>query len=292
MFPFKAYDTPEEEIADINNAKLCIGTNGEVFHLYDFQEEFIRDLYEKKYVSALKSRRCGFSVLYLLHIIFSLRKYLETYGFIETKNIEYLFISFNGASCKQVKEVANRIFEEMRPTYGRTSELKELFGECVRIFPASSIREKMMWNIGRRPEGFKEVYFDEYNFFETYEDVINSMYTRTYGTVAGATSLTDGKNVPYSKIEEWMYHKGNEDGGFSGEYIPWWKNPVFNKNLEWVRGNVHEKEPTIDEEGNVKFDRQRWAERLVDGWTPSSPEMNKMKGIFFDKDKISELLFH
>jgi hypothetical protein len=79
--------------------------------------------------------------------------------------------------------------------------------------------------------------------------------------------------------------------------MKWYQDPRYNKNLEWTKkdpdsGEIYvEKEATIDNEGNIKYDQAHWDKMIEDGWTPRSPWYVKMCQQFNnDSQKIAQEL--
>lgn len=141
--------------------------------------------------------------------------------------------------------------------------------------------------------------FDEAAFIENGADVYASaLPTVSTGGHIIMISTPNGKDLLYYKTCDGAKKKGTKDwNGFDLVEMKWFQDPRYNKHLEWYRVNEETKEPeylkeeTIDKDGNIAFNPERWAEMEKDGWKPRSPWYIKMCQQFnFDEQKIAQEL--
>ena len=90
-------------------------------------------------------------------------------------------------------------------------------------------------------------------------------------------STPNGKDQLYYETCRLAKLKG-QDGWNNFELVEmkWYQDLRYNKHLEWYRKNESGetefyKEPTIDRDGNVKYDNEHWQDMVDKGWKPRSP---------------------
>lgn len=111
-------------------------------------------------------------------------------------------------------------------------------------------------------------------------------------------STPNGKDQLYYETCRKAALKGTSEwNNFELVEMKWIHDPRYNKFLEWYRKNEETneseyiKETTIDEQGNVKYDPDRWSDLEKKGWKPRSPWYIKMCQQFnFDEQKIAQEL--
>lgn len=96
-------------------------------------------------------------------------------------------------------------------------------------------------------------------------------------------STPNGKDLLYYETCRQAKLKGTKDWNhFELVELKWYQDPRYNKFLEWTRRNPETnemefyKEPTINENGDVRFTPKEWMEREKEGWKPRSPWYIKM----------------
>lgn len=146
----------------------------------------------------------------------------------------------------------------------------------------------------------KWLIFDEVAFIENSKDV----YTAALPTISASRGRTvfistpNGLDQLYAPTVMNARKKG-EDGwnGFDLVEMFWYQDPRYNRHLEWLRKNTETgdydiiKEPTISDDGKIRYDEERWAKMLSEGWKPRSPWYIKMCQQFNnDPQKIAQEL--
>ena len=91
-------------------------------------------------------------------------------------------------------------------------------------------------------------------------------------------STPNGKDLLYYETCRQAKLKGTRDWNhFELVELKWYQDPRYNKFLEWTRRNPETnemefyKEPTINEDGDIRFTPKEWMEREKEGWKPRSP---------------------
>ena len=142
--------------------------------------------------------------------------------------------------------------------------------------------------------------FDETAFIENGGEVYTSALPTT-SSVHGKVifvSTPNGKDTLYYETCRRAKLKGTPDwNNFDLVEMFWYQDPRYNRFLEWYRKNPETgdieiiKEPTIDKEGRVKYDDERWQTLLSAGYKPRSPWYIKMCQQFNnDEQKIAQEL--
>lgn len=111
-------------------------------------------------------------------------------------------------------------------------------------------------------------------------------------------STPNGKDLLYYETCRRAALKGTSEwNNFELVDMRWYQDPRYNKFLEWYRVNEETNEPeyikeqTIDEDGNVKYSPERWAQLEKEGWKARSPWYMAMCQQFnFDEQKIAQEL--
>lgn len=140
--------------------------------------------------------------------------------------------------------------------------------------------------------------FDEAAFIENGPAVYASAVAAasTYGDRAKIimVSTPNGKDELYYNTYRQALDKTN---GYNAVEFKWFQDLRYNKNLKWYKkdGDSGEKkwiiEETIDKEGRIKYDEERWRDLERNGWTPTSPWYEAMCQSFNnDSMKIAQEL--
>lgn len=147
--------------------------------------------------------------------------------------------------------------------------------------------------------GVNTLIFDEAAFIENGKDVYASaLPTVSTGGKIVLVSTPNGKDMLYYETCRRALLKGTSDwNNFELVDMRWYQDPRYNKHLEWTKKDpetgdwIIQKEPTIDREGNIKYDEQHWEEMVQDGWSPRSPWYVTMcKQFNNDSQKIAQEL--
>jgi len=126
--------------------------------------------------------------------------------------------------------------------------------------------------------------FDEAAFIENGNDVYASaLPTVSTGGHIVMISTPNGKDLLYYETCRQAKLKGTKDwNGFDILELKWYQDPRYNRFLEWTKKNSETgeveiyKEPTINNDGNVRYDEDHWQKLVEDGWKPRSPWYNRM----------------
>lgn len=147
--------------------------------------------------------------------------------------------------------------------------------------------------------GVQWLIFDEAAFIENGKDVYASaLPTVSTGGHIIMISTPNGKDMLYYETCRQAKLKGTSDwNNFELVELKWYQDPRYNQNLEWTKKDAEtgdiivEKEPTIDKQGNIKYDQEHWDKMIEDGWAPRSPWYVKMcKQFNNDSQKIAQEL--
>lgn len=147
--------------------------------------------------------------------------------------------------------------------------------------------------------GVQWLIFDEAAFIENGKDVYASaLPTVSTGGHIIMISTPNGKDMLYYETCRQAKLKGTVDwNNFELVELKWYQDPRYNQNLEWTKKDQETgeitvlKEPTIDKQGNIKYDQEHWNKMIEDGWTPRSPWYVKMcKQFNNDSQKIAQEL--
>lgn len=107
-------------------------------------------------------------------------------------------------------------------------------------------------------------------------------------------STPNGKDPLYYETYRLALAKENN---FTAVQFRWYQDPRYNKRLKWHKKNkktgeiMYDVDEVIDNEGNIKYNEERWEKLVRDGWTPTSPWYVEMCQSFNnDKVKIAQEL--
>ena len=276
------------------------------FMLFPRQRVFLETLANNRNVVSIKPRQCGITTLtsawataqcaFAEHdapeTILCIGNKLDLAQQLITKIYEFLiqvprwywgedYYSPDPKSEKNIKSIFVK---------NSKSEL-ELFNGC-RIVARSSGE-----NAARGISAVSILILDEAAFIEN--------GTAVYATAAATmssnpnsktvmVSTPNGKDMLYYNTYRLALAKENN---FIAVQFRWYQDPRYNKHLKWYKKNKNTGEidwvvePTIDKEGNVKYDEKHWEELVQKGWTPTSPWYEDMcKSFNNDKVKIAQEL--
>lgn len=276
------------------------------FMLFPRQRVFLETLATNRNVVSIKPRQCGITTLtsawataqcaFAEHdapeTILCIGNKLDLAQQLITKIYEFLiqvprwywgedYYSPDPKSEKNIKSIFVK---------NSKSEL-ELFNGC-RVVARSSGE-----NAARGISAVSILILDEAAFIEN--------GTAVYATAAATmssnpnsktvmVSTPNGKDMLYYNTYRLALAKENN---FIAVQFRWYQDPRYNKNLKWYKKNKNTGEidwvvePTIDKEGNVKYDEKHWEELVQKGWTPISPWYEDMcKSFNNDKVKIAQEL--
>lgn len=165
---------------------------------------------------------------------------------------------------------------------------KILFKKCndkeIVLFNGSKVVARSSGpNASRGVGGVTWLIFDEAAFIEKGRDVYTSAVpTVSTGGHIVMISTPNGKDALYYETCKRAKHKGTSDwNNFELIEMKWYQDPRYNKNMHWVRKNEGGEfefiyEETIDKEGNINWNPERWEKLIKEGWKPISPWYTKM----------------
>lgn len=225
--------------------------------VYDYQQEFLVHILEDgEPFYSRKTRQCGITSFYAMHMAYNINKYFR--GYREKPLYLYVSCSHMEGTC-----FLNKVDEFLQCTVEKNSDkewvlcgngIKDIDGSyLIKISTNKKIKDS---TIGCT---FDEIFFDEYEFFDNLWDNELCVQPLVFnGTKLIATSSKNRSHIVSGEIRQ---------------EIHWWQIPRLNKNLRWVK---EVKEAIIDEEGNIVYDERRFRRFLEEGWKPTSPEYEKL----------------
>ena len=282
----KPYTNVSRELEFIKQLNLTT-PSGKKIKFTEYQEEFLFHIHEGKNVVVYKTRQSGYTTMMLLHILYVLYEEYCRNGHNCKSNV--LYVTANAAMKEDVKRRLMEIIQnntlsyssgfaiELRKhiTFTTYSRIDALCGKC-----------------------FDYVFYDEFAFAEP--SLFLDFFECAYAGMAACRTPENycpptGKSVMVTSLNEKNEEKimrtiselGENLGSFEYMNTHWYEVPTMNQNLVWKK---YEVEPTIDEEGNVRYDKERWEKRLKDGWIPTSPKYEKLCEILGDDKAKTELL--
>lgn len=137
--------------------------------------------------------------------------------------------------------------------------------------------------------------FDEAAFIENGREVYaQAIATTATGGHTIMISTPHGKDLLYYDT----YNKSRiGQNNFHVTELKWFQDPRYNKELKWWKKNKETGEydwiieETIDDEGNIPYDEERWAKLEREGWKPTSLWYRNMCAKFNqDEQKIAQEL--
>lgn len=277
----KPYLAAKRDVEFINQH---LSDNGLITKLTDYQENFILETHLNRNVVVHKCRQAGYTTVLLALAFCKLwfRYMNDPLG--NRLNTKVLFVSPNAQMANDAKEKFLRIAASMKLPEG--SVLMPLMVEERLQMVRSRIVFAHPGNVHNKLCGtmYTDAYFDEFAFI----DNIDEIYTCFVGggpidsNAVFATSFDDKRKEKTIRITDNLVHHG-------AKFIEthWYELPKYNKNLVWKKYKV---EPTIDEEGNIKYDKEHFDKMISDGWIPTSQAYEKLSEMIGPDNAKSELL--
>ena len=170
------------------------------------------------------------------------------------------------------------------------SEL-ELFNGC-RVVARSSGE-----NAARGISAVSILILDEAGFIENGKSVYATCAACMASNPNSKTVMVSTPNghdeLYYNTYKQALAHENN----FTAVQFRWYQDPRYNKNLKWFKKSKDTErikwfnEPTLDDEGTIKYDEEHWEKMMQDGWVPRSPWYDEMcKSFNNDSIKIAQEL--
>ena len=280
----RPYSNVSREISIINSLNANV-RGSKPIKLCDYQEEFLFHLHEGKNVVVYKTRQSGYTTLTLLHILYILHIEFCTNSY--KCHSQILYVAPNGAMKDDAKNKLKELV--MSCTLGNCEDfLKEILKHVT--FTTYNRVDTLCGKC------FDFAFYDEFAFASQndFTDFVNCAYATMQrdrkvsdhlppaGTSAFVSSFSDENEESAKKMVEKLL----SDNTVLME-THWYEVPELSKNLVWKK---YEVEPTIDKEGHVKYDKERWAQRIADGWIPTSPKFENLCELLGEEKAKIELL--
>ena len=226
--------------------------------LYPYQEKFIDTINANKCTCVIKARRAGYTKSYLLHSLFRLYELYKTDKPSYEKSV-FVMIFHNGMAANY----AETFLENALCHFEQDKFVKEALSHLNLLTPG---RVKN-WIISRRCRRIEELFLDEYAFLGNV-DFLGQLFTSfEIAKLIGVTTLGNGT----SNAQKFINNLSP-----SVIFTPWYECPNLNKNLEWERLGTVIKEPTINKDGDVAYNPEKWRLMISNWWTPTNEWYRKM----------------
>ena len=235
----------------LNISRMFKGRYGS--EMFEYQKQFILNIHlSKEGCFVKKCRRAGISAVYSAHVAHR--------------------IASEGCSMGRVMILSpySSMNEEIRKTIkmflGGPSEEKILREKVIFATPGTFASRVCS-------QRSSEVYIDEADFIENLHDLMLCLVGVHEKIILVSTPQNRKAKKCVKENEEEVfdfnyYFKMSSDKNWLKQTIKWFEVPFFNMHLTWVKT---EKEPTINHNGDVEYDKERWEAMLCAGWTPCSP---------------------
>ena len=280
----RPYGSVTREISLINSFNVSV-RGSKPITLTEYQEEALFHLHNGKNVVVYKTRQCGYTTLMLLHMIYILDIEFCTNNYHCVSDI--LYVAPNGAMREEAKNKLKEIVQSC--TLGNSEGfLKEALKHITFM-----TYDRVDMLCSRR---FDYAFYDEFAFADVqdFENFVHCAYATMLsdrepkhhlppvGTSLFASSFSNENEERAKKAVEKML----SNNAVIME-THWYEVPTLNKNLVWKK---YEVEPTIDKEGNVRYDKERWTKKIAEGWIPTSPKFEKLCETLGEEKAKIELL--
>lgn len=226
--------------------------------LYPHQEKFINTINANKCTCVVKARCVGYTVSYLIHSLFRL------YELYKTDKPSYEKSVFAMVFCNAM---AAKYAENFMKNTLRYFEEGEFVAEALSHLNFLTPGRADNWMISQRERRIEELYLDEYEFLENVDFLAQLSISFEISKVIGVTTLKNGTSNAQKFINKLSPNV---------IFTPWYECPKFNKNLEWERLGVIIKEPTINKDGDIAYNPEKWRLMISDWWTPTNEWYRKM----------------
>ena len=288
----RPYANTGREVMWIN--RLNLETCGTTFKTMEYQEEFLLQTHLGKNVVIYKSRQAGYTTIFLLHMIYILNNEFAMFGGKCQSNI--LYAAPNSQMCEWAKTRLKEIIA--KTTLGNGRSLSQEIMRHITFAPFSRV-EALCSKV------FDYEFYDEFSFGEKFIEFLECAYPTMMrddsrkddvmaynpprGTMVFASSFnTDTQDKAKQELWNFINKAGlGKDDETTIMETHWYEVPYYNKNLVWKKYQV---EPTIDKEGNVRYNKERWDKMIADGWIPTSPKYEKLSEICGQEKVEIELL--
>ena len=266
------------------------------FKLFPHQYDFLKTLGEKNNVISANSRQCGITTLLAawaaVACVFAAKNNPEKILYVNSSlDLASLFISKIRAFLMQVPKSYWGDKNEKSIFVTDSKYELELFNGCRIV--SRSANENVAHVIGI--SNISILLLDDLAFFKNsrtvYESCTNVMASDPKTIIA---SVPNGQDGFFHTIYEQALSMNNN---FFAASMKWYQDPRYNRGLSWHKKNsangddMVDADKIIDEQKNIKYDKERWEGLIKDGWKPTSAWYENMK-MFFNNDakKIAQEL--
>jgi hypothetical protein len=276
------------------------------FKCFPRQKAFLRALATNKNVVAIKPRQCGITTLSSAYVcaqctfasedapetVLCVGNKLDLANQLITKIRDFLiqvprwywgeeYYSPDPKSDKNLKSIFVK---------DSKSEL-QLFNGC-RIVARSSGE-----NASRGISAVSVLVLDEAAFIENgpavYATCAATMASNPNAKTIMVSTPNGHDELYYTTYKQALAHENN----FTAVQFRWYQDPRYNKFLKWYKKDKNTgktkwtNEPTINNEGDIKYDEEHWEELVRAGYKPTSPWYEDMcKSFNNDSVKIAQEL--
>lgn len=276
------------------------------FKCFPRQKAFLRALASNKNVVAIKPRQCGITTLSSAYVcaqctfasedapetVLCVGNKLDLANQLITKIRDFLiqvprwywgeeYYSPDPKSDKNLKSIFVK---------DSKSEL-QLFNGC-RIVARSSGE-----NASRGISAVSVLVLDEAAFIENgpavYATCAATMASNPNAKTIMVSTPNGHDELYYTTYKQALAHENN----FTAVQFRWYQDPRYNKFLKWYKKDKNTgktkwtNEPTINNEGDIKYDEEHWEELVRAGYKPTSPWYEDMcKSFNNDSVKIAQEL--
>ena len=275
------------------------------FKLFPRQKQFLRTVAEKPNTIAVKHRQCGITTISSAWVT-------GQFVFCDPDSKETVLAVANklDLSVQIIDKIRDFLMQVPRWMWGdefyspdpkseknkkdifikNSKQELELFNGCRAVARSSGE------NASRGISAVSILIMDEAAFISEGMSVYSS-------AVAAMASVKDAKiimvSTPCGKDPLYYntYRKAiNGENNFTPVEFRWYQDLRYNRFLKWYKKNKNgdvewDEDPTIDKNGNIIYDEERWKRLTRNGWTPTSPWYEEMcKSFNNDEMKIAQEL--
>lgn len=232
--------------------------NQQPLKLYEYEQEFLINLYTHKELYVRKARQAGLTTFYAAHIAYGILSLMNNTSITLPK---FLVVCSSTSAAREFEQkVTDFLLQDARFKEKNIFSFLRKYLKCV---GASNNLENYLIGCS-----YKEIGFDECEWSNVYD---------TPGIFYLADRVvcfsTPNPKQDISSLKKEMYY----------DEIHWYQIPRYNRNLKWVKC-VNEK--TIDNEGNIEYNKEHFHEMLEQGYVPTSPDYEKMLQYGINKEEI------
>lgn len=276
------------------------------FHCFPRQRAFLKALAENRNVVAIKPRQCGITTLSSAWVtgqcVFASKDAPETVLCIANKleQAQEIIIKIRDFLEQVPRWMWGNDYFSPDPNSEKNTKsifLKDAKGELKLFNGCRIIARASGPNASRGISAVSVLILDEAAFIE---DGVSVFATATATMASNPNSKTIMVSTPngmdalyYNTYRQALAHENN----FTAVQFRWYQDPRFNKFLTWKKKNdetgdwLYDQDPIVDDEGNIEYNEERWANLERKGWKPCAPWYEEMcKSFNNDTMKIAQEL--